>query len=114
MRPTDEDLDFGYAVIDDYDEEGDTILTRAARRCQGEIIRALVGSGKVDANRVAPNGGLPLVLAIRSEGTACVESLLSADGMDANAAVNPTFNRAWQQRCGRGGRHDPGAGGAGG
>ena len=89
VRPTDEDEEFLHN--DEESEEGDTALTRAARFGRSEIVRMLVASGKVDANRPGPNGGLPLVLAIRSKNTACVEALLSTVGIDANAAVNPTF-----------------------
>ena len=91
VRPTHDDKNYGYAVNDESDEEGDTALTHAARRGRSGIVRALVASGKVDPNRAGPNGGRPLVLAIRSKDTACVEALLSADGIDANAAVNPAY-----------------------
>ena len=74
----------GYAYGDESNEEGDTILTRAVRRGQGGIVRALVESGKADVNRAGPNGGLPLVLAIHAGDATCVEALLSADGIDTN------------------------------
>ena len=90
-RPTDHDIYYGYALNDETNEEGDTALTRAARHGLSGVVRALVASGMVDPNRAGPNGGLPLVLAIRSEDTACVEALLSADGIDADALVNPTY-----------------------
>ena len=91
VRPTHNDGHYGYAVNDEDNAEGDTVLARAARRGRGDLVCALVGTGKVDVNRAGPNGGLPLVLAIRSKDTACVEALLSADGVDANAAVNPNY-----------------------
>ena len=95
VRPTENADGHGYLrydLNDEDDEQGDTALSRAARRGRSGVVRALVGSGKVDVNRAGPNGGLPLVLAIRSEDTACVEALLSTDGIDANAAVNPAYD----------------------
>ena len=91
VRSAYNDEEYGYAVNDEDDAEGDTALTRSARCGQSGAVRALVASGKADVNRAGPNGGLPLALAIRSEDTACVEALLSADGIDANAAVNPNY-----------------------
>ena len=91
VRPTDRDDIYGYAVNDEGNDEGDTVLTRAARHGRSDVVRVLVGSGKADVNRAGPNGGLPLVLAIRSEDTTCVQVLLSAEGIDANAAVNPCY-----------------------
>ena len=85
-------MDFEFAVNDEGDADGDTVLTRAARNACSDVVRVLVASGKVDPNRAGPNGGLPLVLAIRSKDTACVKVLLSADGIDANAAVNPNYD----------------------
>ena len=87
----DED-DEEYARNEEDNEEGDTALTRAARRGRSGVVRALVASGKANPNWPGPNGGLPLVLAIRSQDTACVEALLSADSIDANAAVNPDYD----------------------
>ena len=89
VRPTDE---YGDAMNDESNEEGDTALTRAARRGRSDVVCALVASGKADPNQAGPNGGVPLVLAILSQNTTCVEALLSADGIDANAAVNPDYD----------------------
>ena len=100
VRPTVyDDEDFGHAVNDEEHEEGDTVLTRAARRGRSGVVRALVGSGKVDVNRAGPNRGLPLVLAIRSKDAACVEALLSADGIDANAPVSPDYDGGCDANC---------------
>ena len=93
VRPTDDDAEeYGYELNDEGNEQGDTVLTRAARRGRSDLVRVLVASGKADPNRPGPNGGLPLVLAIRSKDTACVEALLSSDGIDANAPVNPSYS----------------------
>ena len=90
-RDCDHEEHLGYALNDEGNEEGDTVLTRAARRGTSGVVRALVASGKVDVNGAGPNGGLPLALAIRSKDTACVEALLSADGIDTNAPANPNY-----------------------
>ena len=76
---------------DEDDAAGDTALTRATRRGRSAVVRTLVQSGKVDVNRPGPNGGLPLVLAVRSGDTACVELLLLVNGIDANAAADSNY-----------------------
>ena len=97
----------GYVHNDDPDdadtEDGDTVLTRAARHGFGGVARALVESGKADVNRAAPNRELPLNLAIeccRGRGMLytpppdaaadeCVEVLLAADGINPNLVGGP-------------------------
>jgi len=61
-RPYDAEED-PFVHNDEGDEEGDTVLTRVARRGTSDVVRALVTSGKVDVDGAGPNGGLSLVLA---------------------------------------------------
>ena len=68
-------------------EQGDTILVRAARAGNAGAVRALVESGKVDVNRAAPNGTRALAEAIYMGHAACVELLLGAAGIDTALAT---------------------------
>ena len=74
-------------------EAGDTVLTRAAREGRSGMVRALVESGKADVNHAAPNGELPLVLAIYTGEGDCVEALLAADGIDTTIASSSFCDR---------------------
>ena len=86
------------AKVAHYPRSGDTLLARTAREGNVGAVRALVQSGNADVNLMAPNGALPLVLAILSKRNAlsslfrsskasgippCVEILLEA-GADIN------------------------------
>ena len=90
-------IDPGYVRDDVGDAEdneaGDTVLTRAAREGRAGVVRTLVDSGKAAVNRAAPNGELPLVLAILSGGADCVEALLAADGIDTTIASSSYYDR---------------------
>ena len=79
-------VDPGYEY-DEYDgwednEEGDTVLTRAARNNHAGVVRALLESGKADVNARAANGERALVLAMKAGAPACVEVLFAAADID--------------------------------
>ena len=57
-RPCDAEED-PFVCNDEGDEEGDTVLTRAARRGTSDVVRALVTSGKVDVNGAGPTAVSP-------------------------------------------------------
>ena len=73
-----------YLDMEGGDEEADSVLTSAARNGRAGVVRALVESGKVDVNRRAPNGELPLMQAVRSGGAACLDALLAAAGVETS------------------------------
>jgi len=57
VRPTDE---YGeQAGNDEGNEEGDTVLTRAARRGRSGVVRVLVASGKGTSTGLDPTAGCP-------------------------------------------------------
>ena len=70
----------------DENEQGDTVLTRAARNGNRHVVRTLAASGQIDVNKPAPNGELPLTQAIYAKDLDCVEVLLAADGINPNLA----------------------------